>query len=285
MKDQKNLLKALTIIVGIYLVAHIFIGFGGSNAAIMIPFLAVSGGLFIFAHGTARYGIKNLLLMIGIGAAVSLFYEALSIATGFPYSGYHYTDILGPQFLGFPILVMVGYGILNYIFWTTSETLISNFNNKLKGANIVFVPMLAAFLFTSWDYAFDPIMATINKAYIWDLPGSYFGIPFQNFLGWYLATYTIFQIFALFIYRQNLDLPAMMKKKSYWYQAILMYAAVFVQLPILMIYGGNEQVSIFSGQVFQTNDIYQAMTLIGITAIVFPAFIGFINVFNSKELE
>ncbi|MCK5703925.1 MAG: carotenoid biosynthesis protein, partial [Cyclobacteriaceae bacterium] len=204
--------------------------------------------------------------------------------TGFPYSGYHYTEILGPQFLGFPIMVMVGYGILSYIFWTTSETLISQFNNKLRGANFVFVPMLAAFLFTSWDLVLDPIASTISKVYIWDIPGSYFGVPFQNYLGWYLATYTIFQIFALVIYRQKLDVPAIMKKKSYWYQAILMYAAIFVQLPILMLYGGNEQIAIASGQVFQTNDIYQAMTLVGITAILFPAFIGFVNVFNSKEL-
>jgi putative membrane protein len=285
MKDQKKLLIALTIIVGIYLVAIILIGIGGSNAAVLIPFLAVSGGLFIFAHGTARFGIKNLMLLIGIGAVVSLFYESLSIATGFPYSGYHYTEILGPKLMGFPIMVMVGYGILSYIFWATAETLISQFNNQLRGANIVFVPVLAAFLFTSWDLALDPIGSTVSKAYIWDLHGSYFGIPFQNFMGWYLATYTIFQIFALFIYRQNLDVPAMMKKKSYWYQSIFMYAAIFVQLPILMIYGGNEQISVFSGQVFQTNDIYQAMTLVGITAILFPAFIGFVNVFNTKELE
>ena len=285
MKDQKNLLKNLTILVVIYLIANVVIGLGGSNAAIIIPFLAVSGGLFIFAHGSSRFGIKNLILLIGTGAVISLFYEALSIATGFPYSGYHYTEILGPKLMGFPIMVMLGYGILSYMFWTTAETLISQFNNKLRGANIVFVPVLAAFLFTSWDFAFDPIMATINKAYIWDLHGSYFGIPFQNFLGWYLATYTIFQIFALFIYRQKLDVTAMMKKKSYWYLSISMYAAVFGKLPILMIYGGNEQISIASSQIFQTNDIYQAMTLVGITAILFPSFIAFVNVFNSKELE
>ena len=112
MKDQKSLLKALTIIVGIYFVANALIGINGGNVALTIPFLGISGGIFIFAHGTARLGIKKLLLLIGIGAAVSLFYEALSIATGFPYSGYHYTEILGPQIMGFPIMVMVAYGVL-----------------------------------------------------------------------------------------------------------------------------------------------------------------------------
>ena len=272
--------------VGVYLVANVVIGIGGSNAAVLLPFLLISGGIFIFAHGAVRLGIKNLLLLIGIGMVVSLFYEALSIATGFPYSGYHYSEILGPKLMGFPIIVMVGYGVLSYVFWTTAEALISQFNNKLSGANIVFVPVLAAFLFTSWDYVFDPIMATINKAYIWDKYGSYYGTPFENYLGWYLATYTIFQIFALFIYRQkSLDVPAILKKKMYWYLPIIMYAAIFIQLPILMSFAGNEQVTVASGQVFQTNDIYQAMTLVGIAAILFPAFIGFVNVFNTKELE
>ncbi len=201
MKNQKNLLKVLTIIVGIFLIANVVVGIGGTNPAVVMPFLVISGGIFIFAHGTVRLGKKNPLLLIGIGMAVGLFYEALSIATGFQYSRYHYSEILGPKLMGFPVIVMVGYGVLSYIFWTTAEVLISQFNNKLSGANIVIVPVLAAFQFTSWDYALDPIAATINKAYIWDKYGSYNGIPLQNYLGWYLATYTIFQIFALFIYR------------------------------------------------------------------------------------
>ncbi|MCK5703926.1 MAG: carotenoid biosynthesis protein, partial [Cyclobacteriaceae bacterium] len=149
-KNQKTSLTTLSIIVGIYMVANSIVGVVGSNAIILAPFLAISGGLFIFAHGSSRFGIKNLMLLIGIGAGVSLFYEALSIATGFPYSGYHYTENFGPKLMGFPIMTMVVYGVLSYIFWTTAETLISQFNNKLRGKNIVFIPMLAAFLFTSW---------------------------------------------------------------------------------------------------------------------------------------
>ncbi len=76
-----------------------------------------------------------------------------------------------------------------------------------------------------------------------------------------------------------------MKRKTFWYQAIAMYVSIFIQLPILMKFEGNEQLTIFSGQVLQTNDIYQSMTLVGIAAIIFPAFIAFVNVFNTKELE
>ncbi len=95
--------------------------------------------------------------MIGIGMAVSLFYESLSIATGFPYSSYHYTELLGPKLLGFPIMVMIGYGVVGYIFWSVAETIVSKFNTKLSGANLVFIPIIAAFLATSWDYIMDPL--------------------------------------------------------------------------------------------------------------------------------
>jgi hypothetical protein len=55
--------------------------------------------------------------------------------------------------------------------------------------------------YREWKKHLNPTMRQRHKAYIWDKYGSYNGIPLQNYLGWYLATYTIFQIFALFIYR------------------------------------------------------------------------------------
>lgn len=52
-----------------------------------------------------------------------------------------------------------------------------------------------------------------------------------------------------------------------------------------MMFQTNEVITIASGQVFQTSNIYQSMTLIGIVAILFPALIAFTVVYNSKELE
>lgn len=286
MSRQKKLLIVLTVTAIIYAVSNAVIGLFGATIEILLPFLAFSLACFIFLHGAVRYGIKKILIIIGIGMAVSLFYEALSIATGFPFSGYHYTDILGPQIMGFPILVMFGYGVVSYTMWTVAESLVKNFNNKLSGANIVFIPIIAAFLFTTWDFVGDPIAATIQKAYIWDSHGAYFGVPFSNYLGWLLCTYTMFQLIALVVWRQkDRETPPIMKKKTYWYVAIVMYASMFFMIASLNIFGVNEQITIASGQVFQTMDIYKSMTLIGIIAIVFPAFIAFVNVFNSKELE
>ena len=285
MKNQRKLLNLLSIVVIIFVIGIIIVALGGSKAGIIIPFLLVSFIVFTFTHGIIHYGIKKLLIMIGIGMVVSLFYETLSIATGFPYSGYHYTEMLGPQLLGFPIMVMVAYGFIAYTFWAIAVAVAGNFDNKLKGLNIVLIPIIAAALFTSWDY-FDPLMATINKAYIWDEPGAFYGVPFANFMGWYLATYTIFQLYALLIYfTKKKEVTSITKKKIYWYQPIIMYASIFIQLPILMMFEASEEITIASGQVFQTNEIYQGLTLVGIAAIVVPAIMAFAVVYNSKELE
>mgnify|MGYP007070555875 CR=1 FL=1 len=75
------------------------------------------------------------------------------------------------------------------------------------------------------------------------------------------------------------------KKKVYWYQAVAMYIAIFLQFPMLIIFGGNETISTSTGQIFSTNDIYQSITLIAITTILFVSIVGLINVSNSEELK
>lgn len=285
MKDQ-NLLRLLAIISIVYVIVNVIVGFIGIKAGILVPFLGISLGIFVFMHGTAHFGIRNVLSLIGIGMMVSFFYEGLSIATGFPYGVYHYTELLGPKLMGFPVVVMFAYGLVAYVFWVVAKSLIGNFGNRIEGASIILIPLMASALLTSWDYVLDPIFASINNAYIWNEPGSYFGVPFSNYLGWYLATYTMFQIFALVIYRQKKqEAPAIMNNRSYWYHPIVFYACVFVQLFLAMMLQPNKEITIFSGQVFQTGYIYQSMTLVGIATILVPALIAFANVLTSKTLK
>ena len=49
---------------------------------------------------------------------------------------------------------------------------------------------------TAWDLVMDPIMVA-GGHWVWDVKGAYFGIPLQNFWGWWL---TIFTTFALYLW-------------------------------------------------------------------------------------
>ena len=48
---------------------------------------------------------------------------------------------------------------------------------------------------TAWDLVMDPIMVAGGHR-VWDTSGAYFGIPLQNFWGWWL---TIFCTYALYM--------------------------------------------------------------------------------------
>lgn len=40
----------------------------------------------------------------------------------------------------------------------------------------------------------DTITATVNKVWILEDGGSYFGVPISNYLGWFLVVYIFLQI-------------------------------------------------------------------------------------------
>jgi uncharacterized membrane protein len=47
-------------------------------------------------------------------------------------------------------------------------------------------PVIASFAMVFWDLAMDPTRATIQKLWIWEDSGGFFGVPLVNFLGWSL---------------------------------------------------------------------------------------------------
>ena len=50
---------------------------------------------------------------------------------------------------------------------------------------------------TAWDLAMDPMMVA-GQHWIWEKPGAYFGIPLQNYWGWWLTVFVTFVLFLLF---------------------------------------------------------------------------------------
>jgi len=134
---------------------------------------------------------------------VSNFYENLSILTGFPFGHYHYTEALGPKLFLVPLLIAPAYFGCGYLAWSLAHVFVGVFGSKLRAEQIWRVPLVAAFVMVMWDLTMDPIAATVQKQWIWHDGGSYFGVPFVNYLGWLLCVYTIFQLFAIYISRQS----------------------------------------------------------------------------------
>ena len=254
------------------------------NAGLVVVVMGCAA--FIVLHGTNTIGTKNVLLLAVTAMLVSMFYEAISIKTGFPFGNYYYTDLFGPKVLGFPILVMLTYGTTAYLFWAVALILTGYYGRRLSGVGLFYVPLIASFLFTGLDMAGDPVMATIRNGYVWPDGGPYFGVPFSNFMGWYLTTYTYFQVFAILQHLGTSFTPReIVRTKAHWYQVAIFSVVAYIQNPLNALFAKNETITNTAGQTFSVTDIYQAMTVVTMGAVFFPALLAMINVQQSKDLE
>ncbi len=128
------------------------------------------------AWGVSRM-LRAGLITIGITWAV----EATGVATGLPFGHYHYTDVLQPQLLGVPILIAGAWLMMIPPSWAIAQAI----TGKTSGAAFIVFSGLAM---TAWDFFLDPQMVGWNL-WSWDevTSFSYFGIPWINFVGWFVT--------------------------------------------------------------------------------------------------
>lgn len=131
-----------------------------------------------------------------------------------------------PRIYDVPYTVRLTYIVTGYISWAMAHILTGQYSKKLKGIQILTVPVMAAFLNTAWDASIDPIGSTVLNFWVWKDSGTYFGVPMSNYAGWFLCCYLIFQCFALYITQHDTNSGAFDRSrfgKAFWYQAILLY--------------------------------------------------------------
>lgn len=154
--------------------------------------------LFAFAllHGWQRLGWKRILLMFVTVTAVSLAFESYGVATGRIYGPYHYTDMLGPKFLGLvPILIPIAWFMMIYASYLIADLVVPAGYGS-KASRRLLVAAVTGIAMTAWDLAMDPMMVAGGN-WVWEVPGAYFGIPLQNFWGWWLTTFSALVVYLI----------------------------------------------------------------------------------------
>ena len=194
------LLRRLTILVLIiyallttYTLVSLFVGV--PYHSFFTPLLTLLAFIFAILHSYQNLGWKKALLLLVLTFAVSLLFECVGVATGWVYGPYHYTNKLGPKFLGLvPLLIPVAWFMMTYPSYVIARYLVPVIKNAWMWR--LWVAALGAVVMTAWDLAMDPMMVA-GGHWVWEQPGAYFGVPLQNFLGWWL---TIFITFLLFLF-------------------------------------------------------------------------------------
>jgi putative membrane protein len=155
------------------------------------------GFTFALLHASHREGWERALRLLGLVFGVSLLFESIGVATGWIYGiygPYHYSDKLGPLFLGLvPILILVAWFLMSYPSFVIADWLVPA--DWKRWQRLLAVAAVCGLAMTAWDLVMDPIMVA-GGYWVWDTNGAYFGIPLQNYWGWWL---TVFITFALYL--------------------------------------------------------------------------------------
>lgn len=121
---------------------------------------------------------KQGALLLGLLGVTALGFEALSIATGFPYSHFTYNDVFGYK-LGGLVPWTVFFGWTPLVIATTSIAR-QAFHRPLS------IILFSSMLLVLFDLVFDPVVTALGF-WEWDMSGHYYGVPLQNFFGWLLS--------------------------------------------------------------------------------------------------
>lgn len=164
------------------------------GSAMLLPLIGFS---FNVLHCLSRSGWKMTLLLLGLTLGISLVVECLGVATGLIFGPYHYSNRLGPLFLGLvPYTIPLTWFMMLYPSLILADTLTSKENKWLQTV------LIGACALVAWDLVLDPLM-TYRSHWIWEADGAYYGVPLQNFLGWWLTAFAILGTFCLFRLRKG----------------------------------------------------------------------------------
>jgi putative membrane protein len=265
--------KLTATVIWVLAVAYALALFGNISLGLSIPIAIVVliSVAFALVHGALRYGWSGIAAFVVTCLVVSNILENTSILTGFPFGHYQYTDVLGPKLFLVPLLIGPAYFATGYLAWVLANVLVGDVRRDSSGFTTFAVPFVASFLMVMWDLTIDPRASTIQHQWIWEQGGGYFGVPLTNYVGWFFTVFVFLQMFALFVrFRPAGNEPARTLPRSYYAQAVVMYAVVGLTPVLTFIVGGsNVQVADAAGVIWQTRSIAEAAATVSIFTMIF----------------
>src|SRR5690606_15408870 len=233
----------------------------GTEWFVLVPLVSILAPiLFVLLHAPRQIRWTNLGAFFALAFVISWSYESLSIATGFPFGNYHYTEDLGWQLGTVPLLIMPAYFGVCYISWHIARML----TDALDPARSFGWPVVvvASFVMVMWDLSMDPSRATVNLTWIWHDGGAYFGVPFVNFAGAFLCRAALFAAFALWLSRRAAEAVATPDRMAQA-QALGLYVGLFAEFISFAVLGPKTgTVTDAVGQVWNLRDIYESLGLV-----------------------
>lgn len=137
----------------------------------------------VLALAQAGWGTRETLRVIALVLPLSWLVERIGSTTGVPFGVYHYTEALAPLLGGVPLIIPIAWLMMLPAAWAVASAILG-VHGGWRFA------LVAGAAFTAWDLFLDPQMVGWGY-WVWQEPGGYFGIPWVNFLGWFVSSAAI----------------------------------------------------------------------------------------------
>ncbi len=209
-----------------------------AGGGVMYMLLGMSA-VTVYAYRTL--GLWHCLGFMLPALTISLSSELLGTSTGFPFGHYRYLTGLGYKIAGLvPFTIPLSWFYLGFSAYLIAR---AGLNQKisLNWLKILVSIVLGAIFLTAWDFVLDPAMSqTTMPFWVWEQPGAFFGMPYQNFAGWF-GTGAIFMTVATLIWQvkpfnfpqTSLGLPLAIYVSNFAF-ATIMSVAAGIYIPVLL---------------------------------------------------
>lgn len=206
----------------------------------------VLGMVAVTLYAYRTLGAKYLLSFLIPALLVSVTAELMGTSTGIPFGAYHYTTGLGYKIADLvPFTIPLSWFYLGFSSFLIARAGLRKFDLPRWGFSLAAIA-LGALLLTSWDFVLDPGMSqTAVPFWEWEVEGPFFGMPYENFTGWF-GTGSIFMGIATLFWgdkdfdmsREELFLPFAMYLCNFAF-AIMMSlgGGIFGPLPLGLVLG------------------------------------------------
>jgi putative membrane protein len=238
---------------------------GGGVVYMILGMAAVA----VYAYRTL--GVWHWLGFMVPAISLSLCSELLGTSTGFPFGHYRYLSGLGYKIAGLvPFTIPLSWFYLGFSAYIIARVGLSTLAlpNWLQNLGAI---AIGAVLLTSWDFVLDPAMSqTTMPFWIWEQPGAFFGMPYENFAGWF-GTGCVFMTVATLLWQvqpvklpsQDLTLPFLMYLGNFGFATVMsigagIYPPIFLGLltgilPLVLLY--NRAKAVASRQKITTAEV------------------------------
>jgi uncharacterized membrane protein len=201
----------------------------------------ILGALGVFLYAYRTLGLGRTLGFLIPSVLISLTSELLGTSTGFPFGNYSYLSGLGYKISGLvPFTIPLSWfyvGCVSYVLARAGLEV----DKKPSLFRHIGAIALGSLLLTSWDFVLDPAMSQTSLPFwYWHQPGAFFGMPYQNFVGW-MGTGALFMTVAALLWSRNpfkldhyqLNVPLLVYLANFGFATVMSLAAGFT-IPVLL---------------------------------------------------